>query len=164
VPLLLLRFLPYILGFLAVAGVIAGGVNYVSNNWATKAGIAKGRAEVTADWQAANIAAKKAADAKDEENRIAKEKADVQNAKQKRDLAGLYAAYASLRDQRRGSLLPQAASGAANPERTCFDRASLDRGMEAADGVLQRGAEKILLRGDTAIVDLETARKWAQKR
>ncbi len=163
-PLLLLRFLPYILGFLAVAGAITGGVSYVSNHWATKAGIAKGQAEIQAKWDAANLAAKKAADAKDEENRIAKEKADAANAKTKRDLAGLYDAYRSLRDQRGRSLLPQAASGSASPERTCFDRAALDKGLGEADGILQGGAEKILLRGDTAIVDLNTAKSWAQKR
>ena len=155
-----LTLLPYLAGLAMIGGIIWWADSHI----ATSAGVKKGKAEIQAKWDAANIAAKKAADAKDEENRIAKEKADAQNAKSKRDLDGLYAAYRSLRDQRRGSLLPQAASGAANPERSCFDRASLDRGMEAADGVLQRGAEKILLRGDTAITDLNTARTWAQKR
>ena len=166
-PLLLIRFLPYIFGVLAVAGAIAGGVSYVSNHWATKAGISQGKAETQAKWDAANIAAKKAADAKDEENRIAKEKADAQNAKQKRDLAGIYDAYRSLRDQRisaGSSLLPAAASSAASSATACFDRPALDRGMADADGVLQGGAEKILLRGDTAIVDLNTAKAWAQKK
>jgi hypothetical protein len=96
-----------------------------------------------------------------------KEKADAENVKKKSDLAGLYAAYRSLRDQRSragGSLLPAAAPGSPSPQSITLDRETLDRGLEAADGVLQEGATRILQRGDTAIVDLNTARTWAAKR
>ena len=145
---------------LAILGSL-GGLYYKVNH----DGVVAGRAEVKSQWDAANDKAKKTADATNEENRIAKEKADAANAKTKRDLDGVYAAYRSLRDQRRvGSVLPAAPSGAASPATASFDRSALDRGMAEADGVLQRGAEKILLRGDQAIVDLNTAKEWAKGR
>jgi hypothetical protein len=94
-----------------------------------------------------------------------KKRADDELAKTKSDLAGLYDAYGRLRDQRRnnpsGSVLPAAAPGAVDPDRACFSRASLDRGLAEADGLLQDGAAKILLRGDTAISGLNTAKRWA---
>lgn len=96
----------------------------------------------------------------------AKKDADNENAKTTADLAGMYAAYRSLRDQRKGAgsgVLPAAASGSSDPGRACFDRAALDRGLETADGILQSGAEKILFRGDTAINGLNTGREWAKK-
>ena len=95
-----------------------------------------------------------------------KKRADDEHAKTKSDLAGLYDAYGRLRDQRRTSassgVLPQAAAGAVDPDRACFSRAALDRGLAEADGLLQDGAAKILLRGDTAISGLNTAKRWAQ--
>ena len=155
-----MSLLAYLIAGAVFVGALVGGYLKIHGD-----GVTQGRAEVQTKWDAANAAAKKAADATNEANRIAKEKADAANAKTKRDLDGVYAAYRSLRDQRRvGSLLPAAPTGAASPAAACFDRPALDRGMAEADGVLQRGAEKILLRGDTAIVDLNTAKAWAQKR
>ena len=144
-----------ILGILGALGGLYGTIHH--------SGVKEGRDEVQKSWDATNELARKRALAKDAENRKAKEKADAQNAKSRRDLDGLYAAYRSLRDQRQRSLLPAATPGSSSAAGACFDRASLDRGMEEADGVLQSGAEKILLRGDKAIVDLNSGRQWAQK-
>lgn len=88
-----------------------------------------------------------------------KGKADAENAKTKRDLAGLYTAYGKLRDSRSGSgILPAAAPGAASPATAAFDRAALDRALSGFD----RGVTGLLAEGDAAIADLDTARRWAQ--
>ena len=107
--------------------------------------------------------AEKAAKTHELEDLATKKRADDENAKTKRDLAGVYDAYRSLRAQRTGgSLLPTAPAGAASADRACFDRAALDRGLADADGILQEGAIRILQRGDQAIVDLNTAKGWAR--
>ena len=107
--------------------------------------------------------AQMAAKTRELEDLATKKRADDENAKTKRDLAGVYDAYRSLRAQRAGgSLLPAAATGSGSPDRACFDRAALDRGLEKADGLLQEGAIGILQRGDQAIVDLNTAKGWAR--
>ena len=90
-----------------------------------------------------------------------KEKADAQNVKAKSDLAGLYAAYRSLRDQRSragGGILPPAAPGSASPESITFNRSGLDNALSGFDA----GVTGLLEEGDRAIVDLDTARRWAQ--
>ena len=90
-----------------------------------------------------------------------KEKADAENVKTKSDLAGLYAAYRSLRDQRSragGGILPAASPGSANPQTACFDRSGLDRALSSLDS----GVTGLLESGDKAIADLNTARAWAQ--
>jgi len=103
------------------------------------------------------------AKAKDAENQKAKERADEQNRKAKRDLAGLYDAYGKLLDTNsRLSQLPEVPPGSPSPADITFDRASLDRGLAAADGILQSGAAKILRRGDEAIADLDSSKLWAQ--
>lgn len=95
----------------------------------------------------------------------AKKRADDENLKTKRNLAGAYDAYQRLlHAQASGSPVPPAAAGAADPDAACFSRAALDRGLAAADGVLQEGAVGILRRGDSAITDLNTAREWAKER
>lgn len=91
-----------------------------------------------------------------------KEQADADNAKTRSDLAGVYAAYRSLRDQRNragSSILPAAAPGAASPESITFDRSGLDRALSGFDA----GVTGLLESGDKAIADLNTARAWAQR-
>jgi len=116
--------------------------------------------------QVAVLGEQAAKDAKTAEisNLASKKRADDENIRAKRDLAGLYDAYRSLRDQHAGSgILPAAAAGAADPDRTCFSRAALAEGLDRSDAILQEGAVGILQRGDQAIVDLETARGWARE-
>jgi len=92
-----------------------------------------------------------------------KEQADYDNAKTKRDLAGVYAAYRKLRDQRGNSgsgFLPPTTPGSASPATASFDRTGLDRALSGFDS----GVTGLLERGDQAIVDLNTAKTWAQTR
>ena len=118
-------------------------------------------AQVKGGVEALGHAAELAAKTKEAEDAVKKEKADAQNAKTKRDLAGLYAAYGSLRDQRaRGSLLPEAAPGASSAVRIAFDRAGFDSALSGFD----KGVTGLLAEGDGAIADLNTAREWARGR
>jgi len=95
--------------------------------------------------------------AKDSER---KAKSDAENAKTRRDLAGVYDAYRRLRDSRSGgSLLPTTPSGSASPATASFDRTGLDRALSEFD----RGVTGLLEQGDQAITDLNTAKAWAQK-
>ena len=122
-----------------------------------KAEYATFKAEVKVLGEAA-IAATKAREAADKEK---KEKADVQNAKSRRDLDGIYAAYRSLRDQRAGGgRLPEAPSGSRRPDLACFDRAELTGSV----GILEEGVPRITQQGDEARLDLDTAEAWAQGR
>ncbi len=106
------------------------------------------------------------AKAKDAQNKALKEKIDETSAKARADLAALYARYSRLRNSRESagvSSLPSPATGSTSPALATFDRETLDRGLAVADGILQEGAERILLRGDSAIADLNAAKGWAQK-
>ena len=154
----------WIAGGIAIASFTAGGTAaWVVQGWrltAVKAEYAGFVAKVKALGEAQEVITK----AKDAENQKSKERADEQNRKAKRDLAGLYDAYGKLLDTNsRFSQLPEAPPSSASPADITFDRASLDRGLAAADGTLQGGAEKILRRGDEAIADLDTAKGWAQQ-
>jgi hypothetical protein len=105
--------------------------------------------------------AQKKADAAVLQAKQDKEKADAENVKAKSDLAGLYAAYRSLRDHRdstTGSILPPAAPGTTSPQTACFDRPALDNALSGFDA----GITGLLEVGDKAITDLNTARAWAQ--
>jgi hypothetical protein len=155
----------WIAGAIAVASAATGA----SGAWtvqgfrldAARAEYAAFKSQVKAAGDVQNVKAK----AEDASNTQRKEKADVQNTEAKRGLVAHYAAARKLRVERAGTgsgLLPSAPAGAPDPARACFDRAALDRGLESADGVLQEGAEKILQRGDAAVVDLNTAKTWAQ--
>jgi hypothetical protein len=115
--------------------------------------------------EALGKAAEKRTKEVNEANAKRKKDADAENGKTKRDLAGLYLAYQRLRDQRANAgsgLLPKPRPDAPSPDRITLDRAALDRGLAEADGVLQSGAAKILLRGDQAITNLDTAKRWAK--
>ena len=107
-------------------------------------------------------AAKKKAAEQESADKTKKEQADAENAKTRRDLAGIYAAYRSLRDSRGsgGSLLPAAPSGSTSPATAAFDRTGLDRALSEFD----RGVTGLLEQGDQAIADLDSAKFWAQGR
>src|SRR3990167_3595838 len=151
-------------------GVVGAGVIILALGAAVKVqttrldSVKKEYAEFVAKVKALGEAQEVIAKAKDAENQKAKERADEQNRKAKRDLAGLYDAYGKLLNAGAGSSpLPQAPTGASSPADITFDRAELDRGLAAADGILQSGAAKILRRGDEAIADLDTGKTWAQQ-
>lgn len=122
-----------------------------------KAEYAQFRAEV----KVLGEAAIKAAKAREAEDKSRKEKADVQNAKSRRDLDGIYAAYRSLRDSRTSSSrLPEAPAGSRRADLACFNRAELAGSM----GILEEGVPRITEQGDAARLDLDTAKAWAQGR
>ncbi len=111
-------------------------------------------ATVEANGKAAEERARKV----EQDDRKRKEQADAENAKTRRDMAGVYDAYKRLREQRSaGGFLSAPAPGARSPERACFDRAELERAMGEVDAV---GAG-IAKEGDEARIDLDTARRWA---
>jgi hypothetical protein len=100
----------------------------------------------------------------DEANRKRKETADAQAVKAKRDLDGLYAAYVGLRDSKRNAgsgVLPETPGTSGDPDRICFSRSGLDRGLDEALGLLRSGSAPILRRGDEAVTGLKLAREWA---
>lgn len=106
--------------------------------------------------------AKKEAAEKEAADRKRKDDADAENAKVRRDLAGVYDAYRRLRDSRStgGGILPSAPAGAPSAATAAFDRGRLDSALSAFD----RGVTGLLEEGDRAIADLDTARRWAQSR
>lgn len=177
-----IELIPYLVAGAAIVGAITYVYQLVDNNWATDAGIAKGIAKGKSQTEAKlkpklekclgdiaetkrlGLLAEEKARRDAEVNAKAKENADAERDKAKRDLAGVYDAYTKLRDARiRASVLPASPAGATGAAGITFDRAALDRGLAEADGVLQRGVEKILRRGDQAVEDLNNAKRWAQR-
>lgn len=106
--------------------------------------------------------AKREAAAKEASDRANKEKADAENAKTRRDLAGVYDAYRKLRDARGASGGGLSIPGpiTSGPAGTCFDPAQLRGALRALD----EGILGIAQTGDQAVIDLDTAKRWAQTR
>lgn len=94
--------------------------------------------------------------------KLRKDKSDAENQRVKANLAGVYAAYRSLRDGNSGSgKLPNSAGAATfapSAARSCFDSPEFIGAIRS----LETGILGITQQGDQAIVDLNTARKWAQ--
>ena len=150
---------------LVVLAVIAVGLWYAYQT-IDKRGYERGRLEVqvkfdafTATIKAQGEAAKKAAKLQEDEDKKAKEKADAENAKSRKTLADLAAAYRSLRDQRaKSGYLPAPEAGSKRPERAAINRAEFNRAMEYLD---ERG-QGIAEEGDRYRIDLDTAKEWAK--
>lgn len=97
-----------------------------------------------------------AAEKQKADDKLKKEKADAENATA---IAAVRADNARLRAQRASrSYVPTAASGAASPERACFDRALLERALRDLD----EGVSGLVDEGSEATVNLDTAKRWAQ--
>ena len=136
-------------------------VLFLSTTWyrheaaATKAEYAGFVAKTDAIGKAQEAAAK----IKDAQNVTRMETANAQSVRARRELDGVYATYRQLRDQRAGgSLLPSPAAGTASPAVASFDRAGIDRALSEFD----QGVTGLIKRGDEAIADLNTAKRWAQ--
>ena len=115
-------------------------------------------AAFVATTEALGKAAEKAAKDKEAKDKANKEKAD---AEQKRLTADLATAVKRLRDARsRGGGLSSPAPVAASPDRTCFDPALLSGALRRLD----EGLLGILESGSQAVIDLDTAKSWAQQR
>lgn len=89
------------------------------------------------------------------ENRTAKEKADAEN-------AAARAALDKLRHERPRTIvrfLPATTANAGGPARSCADTAELERALQRLDA----GVQGLIDEGDAAEVDLNSARRWAQR-
>lgn len=87
-----------------------------------------------------------------------KEEADAENLRLQRALADT---ARRLRDARASSnFLPTAPSCPERPASACFQREDLERALQRLDS----GVSSLLEEGDRAIVDLETAKRWAKER
>ncbi|MGP1675944.1 MAG: hypothetical protein ACTS6J_02145 [Burkholderiales bacterium] len=103
-------------------------------------------------------AAQKAADLQKAKDKADKEKADAEN---KRARALDRQRIASLRYDRDHSgaySLPAAPAGSSHPDLACFDRADLERADREVLGRLRAIADQ----GDSATIDLDTAKAWAR--
>ena len=95
----------------------------------------------------------------DARNQQRKKESDNAYAKTKSDLDGLYAAYASLRDQHTSSrTVSSLPTSAGSPERICFNRAK----FADAVGAVEDGVPRILKQGDSAMIGLDAAKMWAK--
>lgn len=87
-----------------------------------------------------------------------KEEADAETLHLRSQLA---ATARRLRDARAASsILPPAASDSPDPTVACFDRPILDRALRQLDADLSG----IIEEGAAAVVDLDTAKRWAKDR
>jgi len=87
-----------------------------------------------------------------------KEEADANNLRLRSDLAVL---TKRLRDARANSnFVPAAPAGSDSPARATFDREALERAIRAFDSEVQG----LIDEGSRAVVDLDTAKRWARER
>lgn len=99
-----------------------------------------------------------AAKIKDAENKTRMEKANADNA---RTRSALTVALNSLRSANSGrGNLSAPAPTAASPARTCFDPAKLDSALRKLD----QGILGIVEIGSGAVIDLDSAKNWAQSK
>ena len=108
-----------------------------------------------ADVKAKGEAAKREADRINAENAKRKEKSD---AERKRLIIANSELAGRLRDNASRSSLPQTTSDTGSPETACFRRADLDAAIQR----FTLGVSGIVTQGDSALVDLDLAKRWAQ--
>lgn len=111
-------------------------------------------ATVEANGKAAEERAKK----QEQDDRKRKVDADAENAKTRRDMAGVYDAYKRLRDSSASRFLSGSASSSGGPARACLDADAANRALSN----FEAGVAGLLEEGDRAIVDMNTARRWAK--
>ena len=119
--------------------------------------VKKEYADFVAKVKALGEAQEAATKLKDAENQTRMEKANAENARTRRALAtalnGLRHASSS------GGGLSAPAPTAASPARTCFDPAKLDSALRKLDA----GVLGIVEIGSGAVIDLDSAKIWAQQ-
>lgn len=102
-------------------------------------------------------AAIKLAKAKEDQDKLNKQKADDEN---KLTIANFTTTIKRLRDARTSSsYVPASASVAASPNRACFSRGELESAIRTFDQEIQGFVDE----GSTAVIDLDTAKHWAQE-
>ena len=109
-----------------------------------------------ADVQAKGEAAQREADRINADNAKRKEKSD---AERKRLIIANSELAGRLRDNAARSSLPPTTSDTGIPETACFRRADLDAAIQR----FTLGVSGIVTQGDSAVTDLDLARRWAQQ-
>jgi hypothetical protein len=100
--------------------------------------------------------AKKRVKEQEAKDKLKKEQADRENQVSSKRIADLSRQLRESRSAKR--YVPPAAPGSASPDRATFDRAELDGAIRRLDA----GVQGLIDEGDTAVTDLNTARKWAK--
>lgn len=148
---------PFAYKWIAIGGVmlILAGAAYVQTKRLDTC--KREYAEFVAKVKAIGEAQEAAAKLKDAENQTKMEKANAENA---RTRSALVTALNGLRNANSGrGNLSAPAPTAASPARTCFDPAKLDSALRKLD----QGVLGIVEIGSGAVIDLDTARAWAQE-
>ena len=131
-----------------------GGVCWLQGAHHEQLKAAKFEAATVALGEAAKQRAEKIATA----DKLRKEHADAEN---NRTITNLRADVKRLRDERAsGGGLSAPATSAGSPDRICFDPAK----FSAALRTLDEGILGIVETGSEAVIDLDTAKQWAQSR
>ena len=158
-------------GFLLYVGIAAaiaiGGLTlalYVQSSRLEGEQEAHGRTKASyaafvSDTKRMGLEAQKRADDQKAKDKLAKEKADAENAK---TIAALTADIGRMRRERansRGDGVPPAPPGSKRADLACFDRAEYRRAYGELVTEIRGGADE----GTASTVNLNTARKWAQE-
>lgn len=138
--------------YLMIAGavILLCGVSYIKGCSDERVHFVEFKAKTEALGEAAAKKAKETELADKKRKEVADRESQV-NRKRIADLSK------RLRDSR-SHYLPPAPSGSPSPERACFGRPEL----ESAIGRLDERISGIVAEGDKAIVDLDSAKRWAQ--
>jgi len=144
-------------GLFAAGLLMGGGSAWTVQGWRLDS--AKTKYDLfVAQVKAVGDAQEAAAKLKDAENKTRMEKANAENARTRSALA---VALNGLRNaSSRGGGLSSPAPSAASPARTCFDPAKLDSALRKLDA----GILGIVEVGSGAMIDLDSAKTWAQMR
>lgn len=93
-----------------------------------------------------------------------KEVADAENKDLRRKLGLRERELRDVRARARTNIVPAPAPGAADPDRAVFSRTELERGIQQDLARAEEQLEALAGKGAKAVVDLNTARKWAQEK
>ena len=121
-------------------------------------GYEQGASEVRTAWQAANTAAEKDARKKEADDKKRKEQIDADHDKAVAALNDTISKLRTESDKRRATFLPATPTASASADTACFDR----NAYLGAYGELVKGLRGLADEGSKAVVDLDTAKRWAQ--
>lgn len=147
------------LPLIAYVGIFAGlcllfGIVQTHRLKAEKAAYSAFRADVRAKGEAAE----KAAQEQVKRDQKAKESVDAQNRRLRAANDSLSRGLLDARTAR--GYVPAPSAGTGDPDRACFSRAELERALQQLDA----GVSGLIGEGDTARVNLDSAKDWANAR